>query len=373
MGAGTSPLFPRQNERMITTMPTTHPRTRLLLVLLTVALALCAATVPAGAQGDRTILLLVDSSGSMDEPVAGGSERRIDAAKSALYDTIDSLQAGDRVGLRAFGLSSSCSDGGRLLVPVSNLDRPALRQATGSLSPTGETPTPAALQAAIGDLPGGGNRQIVLVSDGESSCGDPCYEMRQAVYSGIDVTVHTVGFSVSDEAQQQLACIAAASGGTYFPAPDSAALDRALSGATRTKSRTAIGRGTGLIQLLINSYAHEDWDLVRRLNPARASMSNSQLLDGWGGMEEAWAFGVRERSVGGSVKLVDTIYVTHERVVPALARKKGLRVGAPITQSFCITWRVDTVRRTVQERAPRWSNIESGYLDPASAVGRRSC
>jgi von Willebrand factor type A domain len=316
---------------------------------------------------------LVDSSGSMDRTAGSSSVRRIDAARDALKRTAAQLSPSDQVGVRVFGLSGSCSDGGVLAVPIGPRDIDSINAAADQLRPSGETPTPAAIQAAIQDFPAGKNRQLVIISDGESSCGDPCADVRTAVFNGLDVTMHTVGFSVSQEAELQLSCIAAATGGTYFPAPDAASLNSALNGATSTNSRVKAGRGTSLIQLLVNSYAHEDWPLVRALNPARRKMTDSQLSEGWRGMEEAWVYGLRERQVSAGVVQVDSIYVTHERVVPALAKKRGLAVGAPITQAFCITWRVDTRRREVQEKSPKWFEIYDGYVNPDDVATRRSC
>jgi Mg-chelatase subunit ChlD len=375
ISSGGLPSYAKRADFLNVTCMKTNSSVKWRAVILAasaLALASVLTSVSAAATNSRNIVLLVDSSGSMAELTGGSNQRRIDAAKDALIETINRLQPSDNVGMRVFGLGESCGDGGVSAVPVSTLNRDALRKATGDLSPSGNTPTPAAIQSAVADLGSSGNRQIVLISDGESSCGDPCETVRQAVYQGTNVTIHTVGFQVSQEAADQLACVAAATGGTYFPAPSGAALASAINGATSTSSRTAAGRGTGLIQLLVNSYAHEDWNLVRALNPARSSLSNSQLQDGWGGMEEAWVFGQRERNAGGSVVLVDSIYVTHERVVPALAKKRGLPVGAAITQSFCITWRVDVNRRTVQEKPPRWVDIQNGYVSPETAT-RKAC
>jgi von Willebrand factor type A domain len=335
-------------------------------ILATFCVAL--PTVASGSTG-KNIEIVVDSSGSMDEYGDNG-QRRIDTAKSALSSVIGTLSDADQVALRVYGTSDTCSDGGQLEVPLQPLNRAALQSATDNLAPRGNTPTPAAISSAIRDLSrSGGSRQIVLMSDGESTCGDPCYELRNALYRGINVVVHTVGFYVTQSAEQQLACMAAVSGGRYFPAPSSDGLAEALEDASQATSRFSAGTGASLIQLLVNAYAHEDWQLVRSLNPARRSMSAYELQKGWGGMEEAWVFPIRERK-RGRITEVDSLYVTNEVVGAALAEKKGLQEGSYITQSFCITWSVDLARRTVQERPPRWSTSESGYLNPQFVAQR---
>jgi hypothetical protein len=334
-------------------------------------LSILSVSLPVNAFGRsaKSIELVIDSSGSMDEYGDNG-ERRIDTAKQALSSLIGNLDQSDQVGMRVYGTSDDCFDGGRLEVPIGPLDQQALQTATDRLVPRGNTPTPAAISSAIRDLSSmGGSRQIVLMSDGESTCGDPCYELRNALYRGINVVVHTVGFYVSPAAERELACLAAVSGGRYFPSPSSSGLADALENASGATSRFNVGSGASLIQLLVNGYAHEDWQLVRSLNPARRSMDAAALQRGWGGMEEAWVFPIRERKQGRFTQ-VDSLYVTNEVVGSALAQKKGLREGSYVTQSFCITWSVDVARRTVQERPPRWSTSEPGYLDPQMVMQR---
>lgn len=47
---------------------------------------------------------------------------------------------------------------------------------------------------------------IVLVSDGESTCGDPCPTAESiAAQQGIDFKVHTVGFQAPESAENELA------------------------------------------------------------------------------------------------------------------------------------------------------------------------
>jgi hypothetical protein len=333
------------------------------------AIASIGTATPSQAQSAKTIEFVVDSSGSMDE-LGDTGQRRIDTARTALNSVFTTLGASDRVGMRVYGPAGDCFDGGRLEVPIQPLNTGALRSAANNLAPSGNTPTPAAILAAIEDLQSfSGTKQIVLLSDGESTCGDPCGELRSALYGGINVVVHTVGFFVNQSASQELACLAAVSGGSYFPAPTSAGLSSALNSAARSSRRFDNGSGASLIQLLVNAYAHEDWGLARTLNPARRSLSNSEMNAGWGGMEEAWVFPIRERRQGRNT-IVDSLYITNEVVVPELAKKTGWAVGSYVTQTFCITWTVNVGARTVQERAPKWSDIRPGYLDPQEVARR---
>ena len=73
---------------------------------------------------------------------------------------------------------------------------------------------------------------VILVSDGEESCGgDPCEMAKQLEAMGVDFTVHVVGFGVSaEQAENGLACIAKNTGGQYKTASDAASLKEALTG-----------------------------------------------------------------------------------------------------------------------------------------------
>ncbi|WP_048833359.1 hypothetical protein [Nocardia cyriacigeorgica] len=135
--------------------------------------------------------------------------------------------------------SDSCSGGAFVDgVDMRPLD-PALRtQMTAdvlALRPNGDTPTAPALRAAADEL---SKRHyaaatIILVSDGESTCGgDPCVAVKDIVASGVDLTVHTVGFELSGEGRDQLKCIADATGGGYHDAQHGGELIKTTSAIT---------------------------------------------------------------------------------------------------------------------------------------------
>lgn len=196
-------------------------------VIAALFLVLCAMGLsPAAARAEvasRSVLFVVDVSGSM-------TGAPLEQAKTALAESIKSLDQAVAAGLRTF--AGGCGDSGRLLVPVAPGNRDALLSAADSLSAGGGTPTPDALRAAAADLPSGGERTIVLISDGQSTCGDPCTVAKELHDTGVSITMHTVGFNVSGAAETQLSCIADATGGKYFSATDTAGLSEAIRSAT---------------------------------------------------------------------------------------------------------------------------------------------
>lgn len=200
-------------------------RTRVLatLALLASVFVLTGNSGPAAAQTDEspTILFVVDTSGSM-----GGS--RITQAREALHIGVDALAADQPAGLRSF--AGSCGNGGILRTAIGVDNRDEMRSDIDNLSTGGGTPTPDALRAAADDLSGlTGPRAIVLISDGQSGCGDPCVVAAEiAEAEGIEFKVHAVGFRAPDAAEAELECIADATGGRYFSADDAEGLADAI-------------------------------------------------------------------------------------------------------------------------------------------------
>lgn len=211
-------------------------------VLLTALLVVLLSATPASAVGaggaasaDDTsgtdygrMMLVLDSSGSMKEPAAGG-QTKIEAAKSALTDVVDNLPENADVGLRVFGAKvfsrkdkGACQDSQQVVEPATG-NRDALQQAVAAYKPYGETPIGYALQQAADDIGSEGSRSIVLVSDGIATCApDPCVVARQIAERGIDLKVDVVGLGVDGQARNQLRCIATNGKGRYYDA-DSAA------------------------------------------------------------------------------------------------------------------------------------------------------
>ncbi|MBX5333167.1 cutinase family protein [Rhodococcus fascians] len=173
-----------------------------------------------------SVLFVIDTSGSMyGTPLA--------QAKAALSAGIDALAPGQAAGLRSF--SGGCGYGGELLVPVATDNKEQLTAAAAQLAANGGTPTPDALRSAANDLPSSGDRTIVLISDGQSSCGDPCATAREIKDGlGVDFRVHTVGFNAPTNAEGELRCIADATGGQYVTATNTEELANAISKAVES-------------------------------------------------------------------------------------------------------------------------------------------
>lgn len=196
--------------------------------------ARATAAPEGGEETQGRLLLLLDASGSMAEPAAGGGTK-IEAAREALTEVVDRLPDDAEVGMRVFGATvfsaedeGACTDT-QNVVPVGPLDRAALTEQISAYEPYGETPIGAALRAAAADLGDTGKRTVVLLSDGEPTCRpDPCVVARQLRAKGVGLRVNVVGLDVDPAARRALQCIAAAGGGSYVDVRDPVALSDSL-------------------------------------------------------------------------------------------------------------------------------------------------
>jgi Mg-chelatase subunit ChlD len=198
---------------------------------------LTAASSPA--RGDEgPVMVVLDTSGSMAHSVSGVV--KIDAARTAVLDLVDNLDSNREYGLLQFSGSSApgpdgCSPGS-IVTRLGTLNVATASADVRRMRPNGETPTASALRAAGALVRDRGYQRgtLVLVSDGDFNCGaDPCPVASDLRAQGLDVTVNTVGFEVSANAEQSLRCIADATGGSYAPATDAAALQSAMQAASQ--------------------------------------------------------------------------------------------------------------------------------------------
>ncbi|MEW2490101.1 VWA domain-containing protein [Streptomyces sp. NPDC048411] len=197
----------------------------ILLATLTAGLgtALPAAADEPPTKASPKVELVLDVSGSMRTRDIDG-QSRMAAAKQAFNEVLDAVPEQVQLGIRTLGANYpgddrkvGCKDT-KQLYPVGPLDRVEAKTAVATLAPTGWTPIGPALLGAADDLEGGDStRRIVLISDGEDTCGplDPCEVARDIAARGIHLVIDTLGLVPNTKIREQLTCIAEATGGTY--------------------------------------------------------------------------------------------------------------------------------------------------------------
>ena len=154
-------------------------------------------------------MLVLDASGSMKDADPSGVSK-MEAAKSALINSLDAIPENTEVGLRVYGAGNdgngapgACTDS-QNVHPVGPLDKNALTQRIQAFQPRGDTPIAYSLGEVAKDLGDQGKRHIILVSDGEETCDpDPCATVKKIAEQGIDLQIHTVGFGVDDTLKGQ--------------------------------------------------------------------------------------------------------------------------------------------------------------------------
>ncbi len=167
--------------------------------------------------GAASLYYILDGSGSMWGRIDG--EMKIVAAKRVMTRLISKMPAGVDSGLTVYGhrRKGDCSDITEIIA-LGPLDREKAINAIGLIKPKGKTPIAASIKQVAEQLRDQESETtIILVSDGIETCGgDPCALTKTLKESGIKFIIHTVGLDVDKEASEQLACIAAAGGGSYF-------------------------------------------------------------------------------------------------------------------------------------------------------------
>ncbi|MEE4541031.1 VWA domain-containing protein [Streptomyces sp. V4-01] len=231
------------------------------------------------AAADGSLIMVLDSSGSMAGP-DGSGHTRIAAARTAIGSVVDALPDGYPTGLRVYGAGRThgCDDTS-LAQPVTALDRAAVKSAVAAVRPEGDTPTALALTRAAADLPAAGRRTLLLVSDGASDCGTPkpcqvAARLADDDRSPTGLRIDTVGFQVAGDARSELECVARAGHGAYYDAPDAAALTRELVRAA---------------QLSAEAYRLEGARTTGGASPGKAApIAPGQYLDTIGPGETRW-------------------------------------------------------------------------------------
>ena len=189
----------------------------------------------AQAQSGTSIELILDASGSMFSRLPDG-QSRINVAKNVLQSFIASLPENSNlnVGLRIYGAqvasgAAACQDSA-LVLPLRGLERAALQAQVAQTRPRGATPIVYSLEQAAADFPAGdGQKLIVLVTDGQESCGGKLSSVLDAFKQrGIDVDVRIIGIDLSDAARKSFDGV-----GTLENVQSGAALALALGRATQ--------------------------------------------------------------------------------------------------------------------------------------------
>ena len=191
------------------------------------AVAAVGLALPAAA-AERAIIVL-DGSGSMWAQIDG--KARITIARETLSSVLSDLPDDLELGFMTYGHreKGNCGDIEMLVEPAVGTG-PAIIAAANEINPKGMTPISDAVRLAAEDLRFSEQKAtVILITDGLETCEvDPCQLASELESQGVDFTTHVLGFGLSDEEGQQVACLAENTGGQYLSAADGEGLVDAL-------------------------------------------------------------------------------------------------------------------------------------------------
>jgi len=186
----------------------------------------CRTQFPPGEEPE--VIIVVDASGSMGMGGWFGGSSRMDRAKSSIDHVVRGLPDPVTVGLIEF---TNCNNVRRDKFYTSP-QRPALLSEVNKLTPQQGTPLAGSIKRA-GDIASqDAESVIVLVTDGDDSCGgDPCAEARVVKARKPKVKINIV--DLSDGGQNaEMQCIAKATGGQVLKPNSAMDMDKSLQRAT---------------------------------------------------------------------------------------------------------------------------------------------
>lgn len=189
----------------------------------------------------RNVIILLDSSGSMELPVGGAT--KMESAKLAIGEYLkkaDTLPL-TKVGLVVYGhkgsnqqkdKEESCKSA-EVLAPLGELTGAKAGELLSGVRSVGWTPIGLALSTAQASIKKSVEEnaksktpteeavnEIVVISDGVETCEtNPVEVARELAESPEKITVHVIGFAVGEGESGELRKIAEAAGGTYATAP----------------------------------------------------------------------------------------------------------------------------------------------------------
>lgn len=175
-------------------------------------------------------MMVLDASGSMWGQIDGVP--KISIARDVIDNVLGEWDPDVDLGLITYGhrRKGDCTDI-EVIQSAAPLEAANFSSRVRSISPKGKTPISESLLLAAKELRHVEDpASVILVSDGLETCeADPCLMASLLEQSGINFTVHVVGFGLTDEEARQLQCIADNTGGKFLSADNATELTQALS------------------------------------------------------------------------------------------------------------------------------------------------
>ncbi|OLO54500.1 hypothetical protein BKH30_03870 [Actinomyces oris] len=182
------------------------------------------------------LVLVVDVSESMTENDSSG-RNKLSSAKKTMSTLVQGRPESTDLGVWTYPggtTSGECAPGSWIpgLQPDQHPDPTDVDAHIRQLTASGNTPTGPALRGVVDSLKQKGftSATLLLISDGESNCGQPpCEVAKSIVDEGFALSVPSIGFTISDKGRDELTCISQVTGSSYREADNADQLIKELS------------------------------------------------------------------------------------------------------------------------------------------------
>ena len=186
----------------------------------------------------QSTMIILDGSNSMWGQLQGIN--KIVTARESLKTLLENAHGSINFGLLTYGNKKKGCNDFTLVSKPEDYDKKKMLRNIRRMNPRGRSPIADALKQAAKNLPAE-NAHILLVSDGEESCGgDPCAVAKELRQSNPGLQIDVIGFR--DEKEAQLECIAENGNGAFVVADNTERLKTLLDG-VQAKARI-IGNAT---------------------------------------------------------------------------------------------------------------------------------
>ena len=187
-------------------------------------------------QEQGPLVLVVDVSESMTENDSSG-RNKLSSAKKTMSTLVQGRPESTDLGVWTYPggtTSGECAPGSWIpgLQPDQHPDPTDVDAHIRQLTASGNTPTGPALRGVVDSLKQKGftSATLLLISDGESNCGQPpCEVAKSIVDEGFALSVPSIGFTISDKGRDELTCISQVTGSSYREADNADQLIKELS------------------------------------------------------------------------------------------------------------------------------------------------
>jgi Ca-activated chloride channel homolog len=202
----------------------------LLCAVLIMFSSVVAGSVSTNAgEGQGTLLVVFDGSGSMWGGLPGSSDAKFEFAQALIERSLPGPASGTKTGLVVFGPGCSVVD---------VLSQPGLRAQSDtlaplrSLNPKSKGPIAAAIEKGASLIAPGKSASMLVIADGPDNCGDPCQSAKRIATEHPGLKILVVGLGL-DQPPPDLACAAQSTHGKFLPAPTAQDAETAMAEAVK--------------------------------------------------------------------------------------------------------------------------------------------